>query len=57
VLWESLRDTNDEKSNYWRGLTDNYIKVSTSSKKDLANNITSAKILSTKDELVIAEVT
>ena len=57
VLWENLRDTNDEKSNSWRGLTDNYIKVSTSSKKNLANNITSAKMLSTEDELVIVEVT
>ena len=57
VLWESLRHTNDKSSNYWVGLTDNYIRVSTFTDRNLANNITSAVLLKTEDELVLAEVT
>jgi len=50
VLWES------RKIDKWVGLTDNYLRVSTNSDRDLANEITQARLDRQNDTSVIAEV-
>jgi threonylcarbamoyladenosine tRNA methylthiotransferase MtaB len=50
VLWES------RKGNNWLGLTDNYIRVTADSDRDLANKITQARLLLQNGTSVIAEV-
>jgi hypothetical protein len=43
VLWESARAATPEGS-VWSGLTGNYLRVFTTSRKHLANTITPARI-------------
>ena len=50
VLWES------HKAEKWAGLTDNYIRVTARSDRDLANEITWARIVGLNGQSAIAEV-
>lgn len=53
VLWEGLSSSESETK--WKGLTDNYIRVTCESYRPLANQITLAKLLSHDGDLVQAE--
>ena len=50
VLWES------RKAGKWAGLTDNYIRVIAHSDRELANEITWARIVALNGQSAIAEV-
>jgi threonylcarbamoyladenosine tRNA methylthiotransferase MtaB len=50
VLWES------RKSDGWVGLTDNYLRASTNSDRDLGNRITQARLVRLNGTTVVAEV-
>ncbi|MDE2717099.1 MAG: hypothetical protein OXI33_08790, partial [Chloroflexota bacterium] len=50
VLWES------QKAGKWVGLTDNYIRVTAHSDRELANEITWARIVGLNGQSAIAEV-
>ena len=53
VLWEECRESEDGTE--WIGLTDNYVRVKTVSRIDLANRITPAKLTGQSGELVLAQ--
>lgn len=50
VLWES------KKTDRWVGLTDNYLRVTASSDRDLTNEITQARLVRWNGKSLIAEV-
>ena len=50
VLWESC------KAGKWVGLTDNYIRVTARSDRELANEITWARIVGLNGQSAVAEV-
>ena len=54
VLWESAK--RQESGQVWRGLTDNYLRVRTTSGKDLGNTITGARLIAVDEDWVTAEV-
>ena len=54
VLWESAK--RQESGRVWRGLTDNYLRVRTTSGKDLGNTITGARLIAVDEDWVTAEV-
>ena len=54
VLWEEARESNG--TTLWSGLTDNYVRVVARSHQQLANAITPARLLTQKDDIVLAEV-
>ena len=47
---------NPDKAGRWLGLTDNYIRVTAHSDRELANQITWARIIALNGQSVIAEV-
>ena len=50
MLWESC------KAGKWVGLTDNYIRVTARSDRELANEITWARIVGLNGQSAVAEV-
>ena len=54
VLWES--SSRDGAGTVWQGLTDNYIRVRTSSGRDLRDSITLARLMAPDGETVSVEV-
>ena len=56
VLWESESATELSGPRSWTGLTDNYVRVVASSGRDLANQITPARLLKQEEDLVHAQV-
>ena len=54
VLWESRRQNNG--SGHWSGLTDNYIRVVAPSDRWLRDEITMARLVEQKEDLVCAQV-
>ena len=44
VLWETARHDPEVNTTRWSGLTDNYVRVHTVSRRDLANRITGARL-------------
>ena len=50
VLWES------RKIDRWVGLTDNYLRVSTNSDRDLANEITQARLVRLNGTWIVGEI-
>ena len=55
VLWETARPVGDEGLR-WRGLTDNYVRVETTSHAELGNRITSARLTGMVDGVMTAEL-
>ena len=55
VLWETARPVGDEGLR-WRGLTDNYVRVETTSHEELGNRITSARLTGMVDGVMTAEL-
>ena len=53
VLWEEGRES--DGGTEWTGLTDNYVRVKTVSRMDLANRITPARLIGQSGALVLAE--
>ena len=51
VLWEQ-----SSRSGYWTGLTDNYVRVRTTSESDVGNRITGARLTGMEGDWVLAEV-
>ena len=54
VLWEDPKE--DVALDLWSGLTDNYIRVQGHSSKRLTNEVTLARLLRRREDLVIAQV-
>ena len=54
VLWEEGRESGDGME--WTGLTDNYVRVKTESRVDLANRITPARLTGQSGDVLTAEV-
>ena len=52
VLWESHRFSN--KESYWKGITENYIRVQTKTDRNIRNTITEAELQSLEDDCVWA---
>ena len=55
VLWETARPVGDEGLR-WRGLTDNYVRVETTSHAELGNRITPARLTGMVDGVMTAEL-
>ena len=55
VLWETARPVGDEGLR-WRGLTDNYVRVETTSHAELGNRITPARLTGMADGVMTAEL-
>ena len=55
VLWETARPVGDEGLR-WRGLTDNYVRVETTSHAELGNRITPARLTGMVDGMMTAEL-
>ena len=55
VLWETARPVGDEGLR-WRGLTDNYVRVETTSHTELGNRITPARLTGMVDGVMTAEL-
>ena len=53
VLWEEGRES--DRGTEWKGLTDNYVRVKTVSRMDLANRITPARLIGQSGGLVFAQ--
>ena len=56
VLWERSVKRNGHAGPVWSGLTDNYIRVRTSTQEDLANRIALTRLTSIDGDCVLAEV-
>ena len=56
VLWEGRRGARTGEEDLWFGLTDDYIRVITRSKKPLYNKITDVRLVGQEDEVVIAQI-
>jgi hypothetical protein len=54
VLWEGAESKQD--TYLWKGITDNYVKVTCLSQRWLANEITDARLCDSKDEMVPVEL-
>ena len=54
VLWEAQKTTEDLP--LWKGITDNYIRVTTKSKINLRNTLTRTKLLSLENDCVLSEI-
>jgi threonylcarbamoyladenosine tRNA methylthiotransferase MtaB len=54
VLWDTKKTSDDVPM--WKGITDNYIRVSTRSQLNLRNTITRTKLLSLENDCVISEI-
>ncbi|GIS83387.1 MAG: hypothetical protein CM1200mP15_20190 [Dehalococcoidia bacterium] len=52
VLWESHKFNN--KESYWKGITENYIRVQTKTNRNIRNTITEAELQSLEDDCVWA---
>ncbi|MBO54893.1 MAG: tRNA (N(6)-L-threonylcarbamoyladenosine(37)-C(2))-methylthiotransferase MtaB [Dehalococcoidia bacterium] len=52
VLWESHKIVNEE--HYWKGITENYIRVQTKTNRNIRNTITEAKLQLLEDDCVWA---
>ena len=52
VLWESHKFSN--KESYWKGITENYIRVQTKTDRNIRNTITEAELQSLEDDCVWA---
>ena len=52
VLWESRKFSN--KESYWKGITENYIRVQTKTDRNIRNTITEAELQSLEDDCVWA---
>ena len=55
VLWETARPVGDEGLR-WRGLTNNYVRVETTSHAELGNRITPARLTGMVDGVMTAEL-
>ena len=58
VLWEEGRESDKGlrlQGTEWKGLTDNYVRVKTVSRMDLANRITPARLIGQSGGLVFAQ--
>ena len=53
VLWEEGRESDGRME--WAGLTDNYVRVTTVSRIDLANRITPAKLVDQSMDVLLAQ--
>ena len=56
VLWERVVERGASEHPVWSGLTDNYIRVRTSTKADLSNRIAASTLTSIEGDWVRAEV-
>lgn len=54
VLWETHKVHNEES--YWKGITENYIRVQTKTTRDIRNTITDAELQSLEDDYVWATI-
>lgn len=54
VLWESQRKSGDD--NVWSGLTDNYLRVTTRTRANLANTLVPARLVSLGDHDLQGEI-
>ena len=51
VLWEQ-----SSRSGHWTGLTDNYVRVRSTSESDIGNRITGARLMGMEGDWVLAEI-
>ena len=54
VLWDTQKTT--EGLSLWKGITDNYIRVTTTSEINLRNTLTRTKLLSLENDCVLSEI-
>lgn len=54
VLWETARPDSDGVAMRWSGLTDNYVRVHTVTRRDLANRVTDARLVELCGKSVLA---
>jgi hypothetical protein len=54
VLWEPRKGPDSGRQ--WSGLTDNYLRVRTSSSRELGNTITDARLAALDEDWIASEV-